>query len=146
MKLLLFKYFIGVPTTRNATHGVNIVGGSGVGSRLLAISLHIRWTRTRRPPMRLRSSGSPTHCDKKCVTFIIDTHSFIARTCRNVRPSSRNNLKGTSVSIGFRRSIHPPSVRNLAPDTAHNGVWMPAIKRDTFVNNLISSRGRKTQY
>lgn len=49
-------------------------------------------------------------------------------TCKNVRPSSRNSRNGTSVSIGFRSSLHPVVVRYCDPDTAHIGAFTPEIK------------------
>lgn len=51
-------------------------------------------------------------------------------TCKNVLPSSRNSLNGTSPSTGFLNSAHPIGVRNCAPDTAQIGVFIP-VKNKT---------------
>ena len=65
-------------------------------------------------------------------------------TCRNVRPSSRNKRKGTSVSIGFLSSDQPVWVRYCAPDTAHIGVLMSVKLKRREINKVLKLKSIET--
>lgn len=64
---------------------------------------------------------------------------FVYYTCKKVRPSSRNNLKGTSVSRGFLRSDHPFWVRYCALVTAQTGVLTPEKFQKNYISSYIRS-------
>lgn len=65
-------------------------------------------------------------------------------TCRNVRPSSRNKRKGTSVSMGFLSSDQPVWVRYCAPDTAHIGVLMSVKLKRREINKVLKLKSIET--
>lgn len=58
------------------------------------------------------------------------------QTCRNVLPSSRNSLKGGSVSERFLNSDHPARPNCWAPVIPHTGVVTPLREKGNTFNSI----------
>lgn len=117
---------------------------SGPVNSNAAMSRQIKCTNMRRPCMRYRRSGSPSHCKKKHFTGWTEmvkksfyfkmrkncaTIGYKILTCKNVLCSSRNNLNGIVASDGFRNSFQPFLDKYWAPFTSQTASFMPEMKQ-----------------
>lgn len=64
---------------------------------------------------------------------------FYWPTCKNVLPSSRNSLKGGSVSERFLNSDHPARPNCWAPVIPHTGVVTPSLEKENTFNSIYQA-------